>query len=367
MKKKSEKPENKHDFTLVVGEDDAIESVRNAVDKDLYDQYRVLWEQSYDKEIVPNFPLQIDFELNYSCNFSCSMCTWNSESTKGKGKKTWFSYDVYKEVVDDSIKRGLRSIRLNYVNEPLMRNDITKFIKYARKAGILDLYFSTNGSLLTKKIAKKLVKSGLLRLQISLDANTKSTYESIRKGGNFEQVISNIENFLKIREELGSKTPTLRVNFVKTKQNIDELDGFIKFWRDKADFIGVQDLMEIMDEKKQPQEESSTPIRKNFRCSQVFQHLIVRYDGSIVPCCSFYGAQMPIALLKTKNAKANFSEVENIGLLDNRKKANLVVQSIQEAWDGKDMKFLRKIHKAGEYWKHPVCYQCVENLDITEA
>ena len=30
-------------------------------------------------------------------------------------------------------KKGLKAIRLNYINEPLIRRDIIEFIKYAKK------------------------------------------------------------------------------------------------------------------------------------------------------------------------------------------------------------------------------------------
>ena len=63
-----------------------------------------------------------------------------------------------KEVIDEGISKGLKSIRLNYINEPLIRRDIIKFIKYARDAGILDIFFSTNGSLLTDDVSRDLIK-----------------------------------------------------------------------------------------------------------------------------------------------------------------------------------------------------------------
>ena len=138
------------------------------------------------------FPIQIDFELNYSCNFTCPMCTWNAESTENKGQQTWFDFEVFKEVIDEGISKGLKSIRLNYINEPLIRRDIIKFIKYARDAGILDIYFSTNGSLLTDDVSRDLIKAGLFRLQVSLDASTKETYEKIRTGGDFDKVIKKV-------------------------------------------------------------------------------------------------------------------------------------------------------------------------------
>jgi len=350
----------KTELTTVKSKSGPSIDVRNAVDPEKYDAYRKLWDDVSNLRTVTDFPLQIDFELNYSCNFTCPMCTWNAESTENKGKATWFDFEVYREVIDDAVSKGLKSVRLNYINEPLIRKDITKFISYARKAGILDIYFSTNGSLLSDEMSRELINSGLLRLQISLDAHTKETYEKIRTGGNFNDVIKKVLRFLEIRNEMNVKLPTLRVNFVKTETNKDELDDFVNFWEDKADSIGIQDLVGIMDGygKKSDEELEKMSLSNDFKCAQPFQHLTLRYDGTVLPCCAFYGAETPIGQLKT-NKEIKFSEVDNIGLLDKSTKSKLIIGTIEEIWKSEQMEFFRNIHKKGEFWKHPVCRKCV--------
>lgn len=350
----------KTEFTTVISKSDPKMSVRDAVDPKKYDEYRKLWNDASNLRIVTDFPLQIDFELNYSCNFTCPMCTWNAESTENKGKATWFDFEVFKEVMDSAVSKGLKAIRLNYINEPLIRKDITKFIKYARKVGILDIYFSTNASLLTDEVCRDLINSGLLRLQISLDAHTKKTYEKIRTGGNFNDVIKKVLRFLEIRNEMNVKLPTLRVNFVKTEINKHELNDFIKFWESKVDSIGIQDLVGIMDGFGKISDEvlEKKSLSNDFKCAQPFQHLTVRYDGSVLPCCAFYGAEIPIGQLKT-NKKSKFSVVENIGLLDKSAKSKLLIGTIEEIWKSEQMEFFRDIHRKGEFWKHPTCKKCV--------
>ncbi len=360
----------KTEVTTVKAKPDVDAPVRNAVDQEKYDDYRKQWKEATNLNLVTDFPLQIDFELNYSCNFTCPMCTWNSESTEGKGKQTWFDFEVYKEVIDQGVSKGLKSIRLNYINEPLIRKDIVKFISYARKAGILDIYFSTNGSLLTDEMVRGLIDSGLFRLQVSLDAQTKETYEKIRKGGDYDDVIKKVLRFLEIKKELKAELPTLRVNFVKTDVNKNELDNFVKFWEDKADSIGIQDLVGIMDGfgKKSDEEVEKTNLTGNFRCAQPFQRVTLRYNGTILPCCTFYAAEMPIGQLKT-DVKTKFSDIDNIGLLDKSLKSKLIIGTIQEIWKSKQMEFIRDIHKKGEFWKHPICKTCVlstSHFDVTQ-
>ena len=365
------KPE-KSEFTTVLGDSKKFDLIRNAVNPEQYDEYRKLWDKTAKLEIVPDFPIQLDFELNYSCNFSCPMCTWNSETTSRFGKDKWFPFEVWKELIGESIPKGLKSIRLNHINEPLIRQDIVKFVEYARNAGILDIYFSTNGSLLTEKISRGLIEAGLLRLQVSLDAATEETYNKIRIGGDYTKILKNIDRFLEIREEMGSKLPTLRVNFVKTSENIHELDKFIEIWENKADLIGVQDLLGIVDKFDKSKKEGYDPSVEDFRCAQPFQHLTIRSNGHILPCCSFFGPDIPVAKLKHNVKNVEMTGEDGILVSDETKKtiANLMVRNIEETWNSDEMKFFREIHKNGEYWKNPVCKKCVQatsHLDETQG
>lgn len=350
---------NKKEVTTVLGKD--IHSIiRRNSDKKKYDEYRDLWRKSLSLEFVPDYPIQIDFELNYSCNFTCPMCTWSAENNSNKGKTTWLSFDVFKETIDEGVDKGLKAIRLNYINEPLIRKDIIKYIEYAKKKGILDIYMSSNGSLLTSRISEELIRSGLTRLQISLDAFTEETYKKIRTGpgADYKKIINNILNFLKIRDKLNSELPTLRVNFVKTETNNHELNDFINFWTDKADCIGIQDFINIMNPSVNEQEDDL----KEFKCSQPFNHMTIRYDGSILPCCTFFGAKLPLGKLNTKYENS-LSKVKTLENIDNEKLEKL---TIEQAWKGAKITDIRKIHHNGNFSKIDVCKQCVLSTSQTD-
>ena len=120
--------EEKTEITTVIIKSEIDDPDRNAVNPKLYDQYRQIWKDVNNLEKVTDFPTQLDFELNYSSNFTRPMCTWNQESTENMGKEAWFDFEVFKEVIDDAIPKGLKSIRMNYINEPLMRKDKINFI-----------------------------------------------------------------------------------------------------------------------------------------------------------------------------------------------------------------------------------------------
>lgn len=168
-----------------------------------------------------------------------------------KKKHFQISYDLFCKIIDEGVVNGLQSIRLNYLNEPLLRDDLENFIRYAKDKGVLDIYFSTNGTLLTKERAKKLIEAGLDRIQISLDANSQELYEQMRPGSNYKKVVDNVLNLIELKKSMQSLTPLVRVNFVRTEINEHELDNFMSFWKDKADMIGVQEMVKPPRSKKE--------------------------------------------------------------------------------------------------------------------
>ena len=191
---------NSTELTGILGKSE-IKKLSKVLEKKQWEEYRKNYDLASNLNLL-DYPIQLDFELNASCNLKCPMCPISAESLKGKGKSTWFDFEFFKELIDYSVDKGTKAIKLNYINEPLIRNDLIKFIDYAKKKGVLDIYFSTNGILLKDEISKKLINSGLTRIQISIDAVTQETYNKVRPGGDLKKILENIDNFLKIKKEL---------------------------------------------------------------------------------------------------------------------------------------------------------------------
>lgn len=304
--------------------------------------YREDWEKYARLEKEATFPPHLEIELNYSCNLRCPMCTWSVETAVEK-KEDWFSFEDYKKLIDEAVSKGTKSIRLCYINEPLIRKDIDQFIKYASNAGILDIIITTNGTLLTKEMSKKLIEAGLTKINLSLDAVTEETYNKIRVGGNFKTTIKNIYDFLEMRRGLNKKLPKMRLSFVRSKINDHEYQAFVDYWKDKVDSLGAQSVLDPFGDGKfkDPLKkdiislEKNLPPPKKFHCPEPYKRMTLRGNGDALGCCSFYAMNLIVG-----NWKKN---------------------SLEEIWCGEKMQELRRIHKLGEYYKNPACKSCIEN------
>lgn len=326
------------ELTGIIGRD-AMDTLAGVVGEEKWKEYRDQYDKASRLEFETKYPLQLDFELNASCNLKCPMCPISAESNKGKGKDTWFKFEDFKRIIDHGVKNGLKVIKLNYLNEPLIRKDITRFISYAKEAGIVDIYFSTNGLLLTDEFAKELIEAGLTRIQISIDAYEKETYDKVRPGGDLDKVVENVERMIKIRDEVQSITPLIRVNFVRTELNEHELQPFVDHWVNKVDMIGIQEMVKPPVSNIEIKSKTTYNKRKEgFQCSFPFKQMVINNEGNVLPCCTFYGEQFNMGNIKHDN--------------------------IIDVWNSEQMKKLRTIHKDGKYFENDICKKCVEDAII---
>lgn len=328
------------ELTGLIGRE-AIDRLESLHDPANWRAYRETYARASALEVVTPYPLQIDFELNPTCNLACPMCPLSAETNKDKPSSTWFPFETYKAVVEDGVPKGLRAVKLNYVNEPLMRKDLPAFIECARNAGVLDVYLSTNGLLITEARAEALVRAGLHRIQVSIDATSEDTYAQVRPGGKLAKVMANVELLKRVRDRIGSLIPLIRVNFVRTELNEHELTGFIDYWRDRVEMIGVQEMVDPPKSARKIRSRTTANKKKTgFRCSFPYKQLVITSEGWILPCCTFHGERL------------------KIGHIDE--------MTVDQAWNDFKMFFLRELHGNGRYAMNHVCRDCVDGSLVLE-
>ena len=183
-------------------ENDAIKSLIELQGKNFM-LYRRKWEQVNRFEMESDFPMFLQIEPSYKCNFQCTMCVQGIPELKEKfGYPERLTTKEITRILAEGRKYNCPSISFQGDNEPFLIKEMTDWISLAREYGFIDIMVNTNGSVMNAKIAEKVIKSGLTRLRFSLDAFTEETYSRIRIKGKIRNIVSNIELFLWKRKEL---------------------------------------------------------------------------------------------------------------------------------------------------------------------
>lgn len=314
-----------------------------------YRDYRKRWHAAGKLETVEDFPLSLEFETSNTCNFKCNMCIYAEKAQmhpdyREKRPLGYMDFEIYKGIIDEASRYGMPAATYGFWCEPLLHPRIVDMIDYGNRRGLMDMRVGTNGQLLTEKVAKGFVDAGLQRLEVSLDAFTKETYEFVREGGDFEKVKRNIHNFLEIRDKMNARFPLLRVSFLKLDANVHELDAFIDYWKQYVDYFSLQEPVDVY--APNPQVISvlkfEAPKEKpKFKCAKTTHRLWIRYNGN-GQSCGYPPAWGEFTL------------------------GTFPKDSLHEMWHHATQKMLRTIHKAGRYYDHPLCHACARSTKVNE-
>tara|TARA_Y100000310_G_scaffold55170_1_gene50565 strand:+ start:2634 stop:3593 length:960 start_codon:yes stop_codon:yes gene_type:complete len=276
-------------------------------------------------------PVQLDIELNGGCNMECPFCL---HGYGDKRPNTLMPLETYKRLIDEAVSIGVRGLKLNYINEPMLRKDLEECIGYAKGAGILNVYMVTNGTLLNENRRDSMLASGITKIFISVDASTPETYNQQRLSGKFDLVVKNILDFVEERNRRELRYPLIRVSFLRNALNVHEEEDFQKFWEGKVDMIAFQKMNDL------PDLDTGLTIKEGKdidRCSFPFKQLVVDYEGDILPCCKMGGKKLALG--------------------------NIQNMTLKTAWDSDKIKDLKLMHKENRWRDNPVCKKCMAGSD----
>jgi len=138
--------------------------------------------------IIPSQPKVAQIEVTNRCNFSCPMCQRGFLEVKIAD----MDFSLYQKIIDRL--EGIKEVTLTGWGEPLLHPKIVEMIEYAKRKG-MRVSLTSNGSLLTGSLAKKLIGAGLDYLSISIDdINPPKTGSLVHP---ITTQIKNTENFAK--------------------------------------------------------------------------------------------------------------------------------------------------------------------------
>jgi MoaA/NifB/PqqE/SkfB family radical SAM enzyme len=182
-------------------------------------------------------PTTITIEVTYSCNLRCKTCWfYGNKGILGKNRVIqYLSLRELKKIVDNIA--WFRPYIYLTGGEPLLNKEIYRFISYAKKKG-LAIGLVTNGTLLNRENAKKLVESGIDFITISLDGPEK-IHNKIRGSKCFKKTVEGITNLIKERES--KKLPIITLNCTISDFNYLYLEDIVRLGENiRADIVALQ-------------------------------------------------------------------------------------------------------------------------------
>lgn len=256
-------------------------------------------------------PYSLTLEPNNFCNLKCIECpTGMNTLTRSKGN---MDFELAKNAIAQ-LKNDLIYLLLYFQGEPFMASNFFEIIRYANKNGIYTAT-STNGHFLIEENCENLIKSGLDRIIISIDGTTQETYSKYRNGGSLETVIKGLETLDNAKKKLKKSNPQIIIQFLVFKHNeheISEIKNIAKKYNCKLELKTAQIYNLSEAENLLPTQGKYSRYRKTSNgeykikkqsksCLRLWSHLVITWDGKIVPCCFDKNASNCFGTLSNKN------------------------------------------------------------------
>jgi hypothetical protein len=264
-------------------------------------------------------------ELTNRCNLRCGMCPMNALRRPDADMPLW----LLRKIAGDFRDNGLQVGWLHEMGEPLL---------YPHLAEAIDLFpgcsVSTNAVLLDEQMARDLLATSLRRIRLCVDTVNPRVYPFIRRGGRFDEVVTNVRRFLELS---GGSALTVEIQRIVTLETAQETV------RDFCDLFHLERYPQalVIEKTCEPLDTADeTPLHESFYgCFQgyPFRWFIVLADGRVTHCCYDAHGEQCIGDLKT--------------------------QAIREVVESVQLDASMAAFKARDWQYLPRCGECYKNSD----
>ncbi|MBV9269613.1 MAG: radical SAM protein, partial [Candidatus Eremiobacteraeota bacterium] len=183
---------------------------------------------------LPDF---VQIEPVGHCNLQCRMCPVQFRTDT---PPAFMEYSAFTSLIDQF--PAMKRLQLQGLGEPFMHPRFLEMVRYAASRGI-EVSVNTNLTLITPRLARETVSSGLAYLYGSIDGASSETFEAIRVRANFAKVTRNLQRLLHARREASSSSPTIELVYVLMRRNLNELPAFVRLAAEwGVDGVNVQNL-----------------------------------------------------------------------------------------------------------------------------
>jgi MoaA/NifB/PqqE/SkfB family radical SAM enzyme len=310
-------------------------------------------EETMGLTVLKSMPYLAHINLTSKCNLRCIMCFQAHD-------KDMERVHMPQELLEDIatyLFPYLKTIKMDASGEALLYPRFESILDLCARYGN-ELQITTNGTLLTKDIAHRLLDfKGLKHFCVSFDAVEKEVFEKIRMNARYNDVYSKFRYFCEQRKELMREDIQVGISFTAMRQNIEHLPTLVELaheWGVNIIYVayafiaGTSDPVwslyfeqdktnRIFDEAYEKGLKLGVgvhlPLRfghhspeKWQKCSWAWNSVYVHPNGIVGPCCVIQ----------------YFTQTDDSSHVTDKKENSLMTKSFKELWNGNSFKKLRE-------------------------
>lgn len=224
--------------------------------------------------VLRAFPPVVRIETTNACNGRCVICPHRTMQRPIRR----MDEAHFRDLVDQCAAGGCREVHLHNFGEPLLDPALPQRIRYAKSKGVEKVKIFSNGSLLDRDWAERLLDAGLDEVKISIDGADREEFEQIRPPLRYDAVIANVRGLVALRNRRGAGLQVHVACCTTTDRQMTRqmLEGVV----DGFAFSRFHNWADIEVLGGQP------GVRKP--CSRLWRTMTILAGGEVALCCLDY-------------------------------------------------------------------------------
>ncbi len=231
-------------------------------------------------------PDHVQIQTVTGCNAACVFCPNRKTETRiPPGRR--MEWGLFRSVVDQCLAMGVRRYTLYLMNEPMLDRELPERVAYVSSRIRKPQYCKTtsHGGMLTDRMARGLLDSGLDKLKISIHSLNPDRYR-LMMGLKLERTLRNVDRFLDYRARGGYKRPKLEIVVVDSVYNHDEIPAIRRYWDEREVRLSVETVENRADHSTlRDAAIGVTELRPFSWCRRLRDQIYVLQDGRMLMCC----------------------------------------------------------------------------------
>lgn len=193
----------------------------------------------------------------------------------------------------------MHTVIFYFQGEPLLNKELPALIRMAKEYRLYTL-LSTNGQLLDRTMADRLVASGIDKVIVSVDGFTQASYEAYRVGGSLQRALDAIRHLHDSKVAQSAKVE-IELQCLRLRSNESEWAWAQAHFRELGADSFVLKTAQFYDYEQghplMPSDERYSRYRKgkdgkyrlkkklHNRCWRLWSGCVIDVDGNVLPCC----------------------------------------------------------------------------------
>lgn len=240
----------------------------------------------FEKQTAPSI---VTFEVTNACNYHCYFCAHDKMTRPIK----FMDFNSGKKYLQDLYDSGIKELGFNECGEPVLHNDIAKFVFFAKKLGFNYIYITSNGSIPDDARYLSLLDAGIDSIKFSINASNNIDYAKIHKTSEttFNEVINRLNLLADYRNKNNLPTKIYASCVSDDPHTVDKLNTLLHIDEVVPYKIGSQ--------SRQVNPAHCNPTKKI--CNIPFSRSHITAEGFVNICCIDFQNFLAVGDLNKEN------------------------------------------------------------------